>query len=200
MAVADILVGPVNIWYSAVGTALPSINTIAVGASWGAGWTNPGLTLTPLSVSYDADQLELEVQQYASPVNIMRNKEKLTLETTLAEFTAANLKTSLSGTGAITTVAPGASIHGSDTYSFGGDITLPQLQWGFETWALDASNNKLPKRVFVYKGVAQLGGKLEFSKASALGVPLKISALVDTSKAAGAQLMQFQIVTAWKTS
>lgn len=200
MAVSDILVGPINLWYSPVGTALPSINTVAVGASFGANWVNPGTTLAPLSVNYEADQLELEVEQYASPVNVARNKEKLSLETTLAEFTALNLKTALSGTGAITTVAAGASVHASDTYSFGGDITLPQLQWGFETWALDASNNKLPKRVFIFKAIATLGGKLEFSKKSALGIPLKLTALVDTGKAAGAQLMQVQIVTGWKTS
>lgn len=200
MPVADILVGPVNVWYSAVGTALPSINTVAVGASWGAGWTNPGLTLTPLALNYESDQSKMEVEQYPSPINISRTAESMLLETTLAEFTAANLKTALAGTGAITTVAAGASVHASDTYSFGGDITLPQLQWGFETWALDASNNKLPKRWFIYKAVATLGGKVEFSKKNTLGIPLKLMALCDTSKAAGAQLCQVQIVTGWKTS
>ena len=200
MAVADILVGPINLWYSPVGTALPSINTVAVGAAFGAGWVSPGTTLVPLSMSYEAEELDVEVEQYPSPITRARTKETLVLETQLAEYTALNLKTAFAGTGAITTVAAGASVHASDSYSFGGDILLPQLQWGFETWVLDASSNKLPKRVFIYKATALLGGKLEFSKKSALGVPLKINALVDTGKAAGAQLMIFQIATGWKTS
>ncbi|MBK8772652.1 MAG: hypothetical protein IPM06_19805 [Rhizobiales bacterium] len=200
MAVADILVGPINIWYSPVGTALPSINTIAVGASFGAGWVSAGMTLAPLSLSYEADEFELEVEQYPSPVSRARTKEKALIETQLAEFTAANLLLALASTQTVTAVAAGASVHASDTLKFGGDILLPMLQWGFETWALDASSNKLPKRVFIYKATASIGGKLEFSKKAALGIPLKISALVDTAKTAGQQLMEFQIVTGWKTS
>ena len=97
-------------------------------------------------------------------------------------------------------VAAGASQHGFDTLRFGGDTLLPEYQVGFEAVRLDASANRLVTRFFLYRVTLTMGGKLEFSKKSAAGIPLKIMALADTTRTAGQQIGEFQNVTAWRTS
>ena len=45
-----------------------------------------------------------------------------------------------------------------------------------------------------------LSGALEFSKKAAVGIPLKIMALGDTTKSASQIVGELHNVTAWKTS
>lgn len=200
MAVTDILQSPIKLWVSAVGTALPNINTIAVGASWGAGWTDCGMTLNALSMKKSDDVADIDVEQYTFPVKEVRTKETIQLETSLAELTAANLKLALGTANTIATVAAGASVHASDSLDFGGESQLPQYQFGFEGYVFDASNNKMPKRFFFYVCVPGIGGSLEFTKKAAAGIPLRINCLGDTTKTSGAQIGKAQLVTGWKTS
>lgn len=200
MAVADILVSPVNIYYAPYGTAVPDETSVEFNAAWGGAWVNLGYTTAPLSMAWDAEVFELEVEQLTNPVKGMKTKETLSFETTLAELTAANLKLALGSTSTITTVAAGAGQKGYSEFAFGGEVNLPVYAFGFEGFTLDASNNKLPKRIFVYRASFSLGGALEFSKKAAAGVPLKITSWADTTKSAGAQLATFQSVTAVATS
>jgi hypothetical protein len=200
MGVSDILVSPARILYSPLGTALPDETTVAAGDSWGASWTDLGYTLTPVALNYSMDTFELEVEQITNPIKTTRTKETVEIETTLAELTAANLKLAFGTSTAITTTAAGASQHGFDLLKAGGEVVIPEYQWGFEGFTLDSSNRKLVKRIFLYRAVATLGGKVEFSKKAATGIPIKVMALADTAKAQGAQLLEVQLVTAWKTS
>lgn len=196
----NILVSPAQVYVSATGTALPDETTVAAGATWGAGWTDLGYTLTPLAMGVDVETFELEVEQSPNPVAVLQTKQTATFEVTLAELTAANLKYALSSRSTITTVAAGANQHGFDTLKVGGDIQIPYYQIGFEGVQLDASGNKLVKRLFIYKAVLTMGGKLEFSKKAPAGIPLQVMAVADTAKTAGEQLFEIQFVTAWKTS
>lgn len=200
MAVADILVSPAKIWYSPLATALPDETTVAAGASWGASWTDLGYTTSPVALSYSMDTFDLEVEQLANPIKSVRTKEDLMIETTLAELTAANLKLALGSSQTITTTVAGASQHGFDELKAGGEVLLPEYQWGFEGYTLDTSNRQLVKRIFVYRGVCTLNGKLEFSKKAAAGIPIRIKALADTTKTSGQQMIAVHFVTAWKTS
>jgi hypothetical protein len=200
MAVADILVSPVNLYQSAVATALPDETTVAFGAAWGAGWTSLGYTTAPLALKYDTSLFELEVEQVTSPIKGQKTKETMSFETTLAELTAANLKLAIGSTSTITTTAAGASQHGFEEVNMGGEAILPEYQFGFEGYTLDASNRQLPIRIFIYRATFSLGGSLEFSKKSAAGIPIKITAWADTSKTIGQQVFKLQRVTAWKTS
>lgn len=197
---ANILVSPADIWISATGVALPDETSIAAGAAWGSGWTNLGYTLTPLMMGITIDTFDLEVEQIANPLRSVKTKETITLEVTLAELTAANMKYALAASTAVVTVAAGASQHGFDTLKAGGDVLLPEYQVGFEAVVLDASGNKLIKRVFVYRSTLVLGGNMEFSKKAAAGIPLKVIAYADTTKTAGQQVIEMQFVTGWKTS
>jgi hypothetical protein len=200
MAVSDILISPVNIWRSATAVALPDETTIAYGASWGAGWTNVGYTVAPLSMKYETSIFELEVEQITSPVKGQKTKELLTFETQLGELTAANLILAVGSTSTITTTAAGANQHAFEDVALGGEAFLPEYQFGFEGFTLDASNRQLPCRLFVYRATFSTSGNLEFSKKAAAAIPLKITAWADTSKTIGQQLMRLQRVTGWKTS
>jgi hypothetical protein len=200
MAVADILVSPVNIYYAPYGATIPDETTIDFDEAWGGTWVNLGYTVAPLTMQWDEEVFELEVEQLTNPVKGMKTKEGLVFETTLAELTAANLRLALGSTSTISTTAAGAGQKGYSQFAFGGEVNLPVYAFGFEGFTLDANNNKLPKRIFVYRASFSLGGSLEFSKRAAAGIPLKIRAWADTTQAVGAQLAIFQSVTAIATS
>lgn len=198
MAVSDIIISPATVYQAPPGTALPSADTVQYGTVWGGSWVPVGYTLTPVSLSYEQDLFELEVEQITLPVKRLRQSEKATIETSLAEMTAANL--ALPTDGVVTTVAAGVSIRGKSTVEIGGNIAVTEKAWGFEGLLAVQGAIQLPVRVFFYKATAELNGKLEFSKKAAAGIPLTVRALADTSKAVGKQLMIVQLVTAKATN
>lgn len=199
-SVLNLMAAPASIWISAKAVALPDETSIAAGASWGVGWTDLGYTMTPLAVGIARETFDMEVEQIPNIVKQIVTKDTVDLEVTLAEITAANLRYAMGASSAVATVAAGASQHGFETLKFGGDVLLPEYQVGFEAVRLDASGNKLITRFFLYRVTLTMGGKLEFSKKAAAGIPLKVTAMADTTKTAGEQIGEFQNVTAWKTS
>lgn len=197
MAVTDILVTPARVWKSPVATALPDETSVAFGAAWSS-WTDCGYTLGPVTMKYDRALFELEVEQLLSPVIRRVTKEDIILEMTLAELTAANLALGIGGT--VTTTAAGASQSGFEELNAGGDIVLPELQFGLEGFYLTTAGVKLPLRIFIYKANSIMNGALSFAKAAGAGIPLQVKGLPDTGKALGSQLVKFQRVTAVATS
>ncbi len=200
LSTSDIMIAPANIWDSALGTALPDETTVAYGAAWPAGWTSVGYTLTPLAMAYETEDFELEVEQLPNVVKRQKVKENLTLECTLAELTAINLKLAMGSSQTVGTTAAAASQHAYEEISMGGEIYLPEYQIGFEGYLLDSSNHQLPVRLFLWRANIVLNGNLEFAKAAAAGIPVQIKALAYTTQPAGQQLLRFQRVTGWKTS
>lgn len=200
MPASNIMIAPANIWYAPLATALPDETSVAYGAAWPAGWVSLGYTLNPVEMSIEIESFELEVEQVANPVLRQKTKETISVETTLAELTAAYLKLGMGSSQSIVTVAAGASQHAFETLKMGGEVFMPEYMLGFEGFTLDASNRQLPIRMFLYRANFSLNGKLAFAKKSAAGIPLKVDALADTSKTAGQQVVEFQRVTAWKTS
>ena len=198
MAVTDILISPAVLWYAPVGEALPDETTVEYGDAWGGNWLSVGYTLQPLSINYNQDIFELEVEQVSTPVKRTITKESVAFETVLAEFTGANLELIFGGT--LTTTAAGASQRGYQQLESGGRVDIDEYAWGFEGLYKDSSNNQFPVRVFIYRGAATLNGQLTFAKAAGVGIPISIAAQADTSKAVGKQLMVIHKVTAEATS
>lgn len=194
MAVADILLSPAKIYYAAVGTALPNPNSIGYGTAWGGGWSDLGYTLTPISVGYSQEIFKLEVEQVTLPVKGLVTMEEVTVETTLAEITAANMLLAFGG--AVTTTAAGTAQVALEELKSGGSSSITYYAWGLEGLYVDSSNNQLPVRMLIYRGSAVLNGSLNFSKREAVGIPLQITAWADTTKTAGQQLWTFQKTTA----
>ncbi len=194
MAVADILLSPAKIYYAAVGTALPNPNSIGYGTAWGGSWSDLGYTLTPISVGYSQEIFKLEVEQVTLPVKGLITMEEVTIETTLAEITAANMLLAFGG--AVTTTAAGTAQVALEELKSGGSSSITYYAWGLEGLYVDSSNNQLPVRMLIYRGSAVLNGSLNFSKREAVGIPLQITAWADTTKTAGQQLWTFQKTTA----
>lgn len=197
MAVSDILHGPVAVWHAPVGETPPA-DSVAAGAVWGGNWAKFGFTKTPLSANYEFDELEIEVQEALTAIDRRKTRENFTLETTLAEMTAANLGLGSSGT--VTTTAAGASQVGKEELEVGGDDALDQYAWGFEGTYIDDDGDEFPLRLFIWKGTAKTNGTLEFGREDYPGIPLQVKALADTSKDKGKQLYKFQRVTGAATS
>lgn len=194
MAVADILLSPAKIYYAAVGTSLPNPNSIGYGTAWGGSWADLGYTLTPISVGYSQEIFKLEVEQVTLPVKGLITMEEVTVETTLAEITAANMLLAFGG--AVTTTAAGTAQVALEELKSGGSSSITYYAWGLEGLYVDSSNNQLPVRMLIYRGSAVLNGSLNFSKREAVGIPLQITAWADTTKTAGQQLWTFQKTTA----
>lgn len=194
MAVADILLSPAKIYYAAVGTALPNPNSIGYGTAWSGGWSDLGYTLTPITVGYSQEIFKLEVEQVTLPVKGLITMQEVTIETSLAEITAANMALAFGGT--VTTTAAGTAQVALEELKSGGSSSITYYAWGLEGLYVDSSNNQLPVRVLIYRGSATLNGNLNFSKREAMGIPLQITAWADTTKTAGQQLWTFQKTTA----
>ena len=194
MAVADILLSPARIFKAPIGEALPNPNSVAYGGTWGGNWVDIGYTLTPITVGYSQDLFKLEVEQITLPVKGLVTMEEVTIETTLAEITAANL--TLAFGGSVATTAAGTGQVALEQLTSGGSSSISYYAWGLEGLYIDSSNNQLPVRILIYRGSATLNGSLTFSKKAAVGIPLTINAWADTTKAVGAQLWAFQKTTA----
>jgi hypothetical protein len=193
MAVADIIVSPVTIYYSLPGTTQPA-DTVGYGGAWPAGWTALGYTRVPLSVDYTREPVMVEIQESLSEIIRGYGKESMIFETTLAEMTLANLSLAWGGTYSVTSAAAGQP---AKEELVGGDDVFPlERQWGFEGLFVSAAGNSHPVRLFVYLGVAEFGGKLEFGHKDAVGLPLRLTTNPDMSKSLGQRLFKWQKVTA----
>jgi len=197
MAVADIIVSPCLIYYSTPGTTLPA-DTVAAGGAWPAGWTALGYTETPLSVELKRDKVEVDIQESLTPIKKAVQKEELTVETTLSELLGSELNLAWGGTYSPT--AAGAGQPAKEEI-IGGDVTtLTERQWGFEGKYVSAAGTTHPIRFYIWKGICELGCKLEFGKSKDVGIALRIEANPDMTKAVGQRVWKLVRITAPATS
>ncbi|MEI8306090.1 MAG: hypothetical protein WCF99_03385 [Chloroflexales bacterium] len=189
---SDIIVTGARVFLAPIGSTLP-LPTLAVGAAWPTGWVDVGFTLSPTKLTYKFDMLEIFVEQSFSPVRRRRTKEEVTIETELAEHTAGNLAITMAGTA--TTTAATSTVVGYEEFEVGGDPNLPLHMVGIEGGYNDESDNFFPVRLFLYKATVTDGGTLEYGKDKPAGIPIKLAALPDLTKAVGGQLLKLQRVT-----
>ena len=190
MAVSDIMAAPARLFRAAVGASIPDPNTVPFGGDWGVGWTEIGDSLTPITLMRDIEFYDIEVEQSIVSLGRRATKEKVVLETTLAESNAATLGMAFASTA--TSVSAGASQKGYTEINTGGSTAVAEWQFGIEGLIVDKFGESTPFRVFIHEATATLGGNLEFSKKGATGVPLRIESIDDPSKAAGAKLIKIQ--------
>ena len=205
--VANIIKSGAVLWFAPVGTADPDETGVTSGSAWGidtgsAGWQRVGYTKAPLTFAYEDEQIDIETEEELAPVKRLRTKENITLETALAELSAATLQLALGNQGSITTTPSGSSQRAYEETTLGGVAEIMEMKWGFEGIYLDDSGNDFPIRFFIHKGTAKLNGALEFSQKSGeyVGIPIQIKALADSTQSAGNKLCKFQRVTAEHSS
>lgn len=198
--VTNIIVGGATLWYAPVGEAIPDETSVAFGGSWGGNWAKLGFTKAPLTLAYEREEADIEVEEALTAIKRVATKEDLTVETVLAELTSDYL--GLATSVAAATTAAGAGQTGFDEIKVGGNIAIDEYAWGFEAEYITAAGVSHPVRLFIHKGTAMLNGQLEFSNRSGdyPGIPLQIKALVDSAKTKGEQLFHWQRVTAAATS
>lgn len=172
MAAADVLITPVWVWTSPVGT--PRVyEDVAYGANW-PGWKRLGYTDKPLTTNLEREVQKKMVEQAMAKIGSKVTSETLTIETSLAEFTLANLSLLWPGRLTITPAAVGQP--GTERLTGGGYVCLSTLQWGFEgLYQNEDCSVNLPLRFFC-EGEAEMGGELEFGKATQTGLPLRVEA------------------------
>ena len=196
MAVSDIIITPCKIYYAAVGATAPA-DTVAAGGAWPSSWTALGYTGTPLSVEIKRDPAVADIQESLTPIQRGFKKESLIAETTLAEFLTSQVALILSGTYSQT--AAGAGQPAKDEL-VGGDVTsATERCWGFEGSYISAAGVTHPIRFYIWRGVAEMGCKLEFGKSENTGTTLRVVANPDMGKAAGQRLFKLVKITAAAT-
>lgn len=189
--VSDIIISPAKVYYGPVGETPPA-DSVAADTAWGGNWVYCGFTKTPLSMKYEYDEYEIEVEQSFVPVDRIKQSETLTLETVLAELSLTNLSLATGGT--VTPTAAGVGQVGKEELVVGGVSTLTKRAWGFEGKYVDEDGMTFPIRLFIWKGTGSMGGALEFGKKDYAGISLSIKGLADRSKALGQQLFKMQKV------
>jgi hypothetical protein len=182
------------LWYAPVGEAVPDETSIDAGDAWGGNWARLGATKEPVTVLYEDEEAEVNVEEYLPPVQRFRISESLTLETVLAELDADYLALMTEGTVSKTAAAGGQK--GFEQLPIGNTAFRTDYAWGIEGVFEDSSGNDHPVRIFLYRGTARLAGELSFSKRDDdyTGVPIEIKALTDSGTPG--QLLIFQRVTA----
>lgn len=190
-AICDIFSTPARILKAPVGTSAPA-DSVAAGGGWPAGWVEMGYTAAPLSVSYEFEEDERFIEQSLAPVDRVRTKEALTLETTLAELDLVQV--GIAWAGLVTPTAAGVGQVGKEELDIGDDPVLPKYAWGFEGSYIDEDGATFPIRLFVWKATASAGGKLDFGKEKPGQTTLKVKALADMTKSAKYRLFKMQRV------
>ena len=198
MSTADIIIGPARIFYAPIGEALPDETTIEYGEAWGGNWEEIALTKTPFTMNRDLSTVDVMVEQSTLPVKRVATEEKVAFETTLAELTADYLQLAMEGT--VTDTAAGAAQVGMEELEAGGQAILTERTWAVEGLYTTTAGVNFPIRIQIYRATAVLNGELTFGKADSAGIPLRIDALGDLSKAVGKQLFKVQKVLAAATS
>jgi hypothetical protein len=194
MAIEDIILSPATKIYKApVGEALPA-DTVAYDAAWGGNWTALGYTTTPLALRYETETYEAFVEQVTAAVKEILTKESVIAETTFAELTSEIMALAFNGTASATPA--GAGQPAKTELVAGGASALNTYAFGFEGFYQSSAGTKFPLRIFVYKANAVLNGQMELSKNKEMGIPLQIKGKIDTSKAAGQQLIKVVKITA----
>lgn len=195
----DVLLSAANILYAPLATALPDETTVLWNDfdAW-TGWEHLGYTASPTTVNYTYQVFSLGVEQSTSPILQRKTDEQATIDMALSQFSAENLALILDGT--VTTTAPGASQKGFDKIVTGGSPNLLEYMLALEGYRPSANGVAQPVRIFFYRATIRQNGAITFNKVGGTNLPVQATALLDSTKPVGSQLMEVHIVTAPATA
>ena len=183
-SVFQILKSNAVLWMSAtLGGAAPDVDTVLAGDAWGGTWVRMGATQAPLTMLYEDERAEINVEENLAPVFRYKTSESMVLETVLAEFDVDYLALATEGTVSVDAGA-GATIA-YDELPVGNRSLLTMYQFGFEGIQPQSDGALWPVRVIVFRANIKIGGELTFSKREDdyTGVPITIEALAPTDLA-----------------
>jgi hypothetical protein len=179
-------------WHASVTTPL---DTVAYGTAWGTpagqtgAWAAVGYTDGGVNVALTVDRGEIRVDQELEPILRPATGRTTTFETTLAQFTAANLKNA-AGQGTITTVAATTAARGHDDLDVSSTITDTYIAAGLD---FQHPGDNEAFRVFVWKCLPQGGVSASFNPDDKATIPFALNAFPDTSTSP-ARIIKFRDV------
>lgn len=182
-------------WNSTVTT--PDDDSVDYGDAWGTpsgqtgAWSAVGYTDGGVNVAMTVDRGEIRVDQELEPILRPATGRTTTFETTLAEFTAANLKNA-AGQGAITTVAAGSGTRGHDDLDVSSTIADTYIAAGLDF--LHPGDSEA-FRVFMWKCLPQGGVQATFNPEDKAVIPFALNAFPDTSTTP-ARILKFRDIIA----
>jgi len=195
--VTNILKSGAITWLAPEGEAFPDETTVAAGADWGGNWERIGFTKEPLTLAYEDEEHNIEVEEFLAAVGRNTIGEKAMMETVLSELIGDYLKYALEG--ALTTTAAGASQKGFQELLVGNDSRRTVYAIGFEAIKYNSTGVALPQRYGFWRCTLRLNGELKFSRRDDdhTGIPLQAKALANTTTG---RLIWTNLVTAPATS
>lgn len=195
-----VLLTAANILYAPKGTTLPDETTVAYNTitGWPDGWIHVGYTATPARINYTFDVFEVPTEQSTAPLIQRKTNERAVVSVELQQFDGANLALVLGGSKA--DVAAGASQKGWTNVKAGGATTISEYLFALEGLRPDASGNNQPVRIFFHRATIRANGDIQLAKAAGTSIPAQITALLDSGKTVGEQLVEIHIITAAATS
>ncbi len=193
----SVLVAEAAILYAPTGTSLPDETSVAWNTfgSW-TGWTMLGYTTQPTTLTYNYDLFQVDVQQSLAPIKQRKTNESVVIGSALAQFEGALLALVLGGSNSDT--AAGVGQKAFSRVVAGGDPAMTERMFAIEGWR-EVSGVKQPVRVFIYRGTISANGDIPFDKNAVTAIPITITGLGDSTKSAGQNLLEIQIVTAAAT-
>ena len=181
-------------WNSTVTTPA---DTVDYGTDWATpsgqtgAWSAVGYTDGGVNVSLTVDRGEIRVDQELEPILRPATGRTTSFSTTLAEFTAANLKNA-AGQGAITTVAAASGTRGHDDLDVSSTIADNYIAAGLDF--LHPGDNE-GFRVFAWKCLPQGGVSAQFNPADKATIPFALNVFPDTSTTP-ARILKFRDIIA----
>jgi hypothetical protein len=199
--VANVIKSGARLYVAPTGESNPDETSVAYGAAWGGNWARVGYTKAPLVMAYTSEEFDVEVEEELGPIKRRRVRETMTLETVLAELTAAYLQIAASDQDSVSETPAGGAQKAYEETGLGGEAILTEKKWGFEGLFITSGGDEEPIRLFVHIGTAMVNGNLEFSQKTTdyTGIPIQIKALADTSQSEGQKFCLFQRVTSETT-
>jgi hypothetical protein len=166
----QVLVGVGALYRAPVGSTVPN-HFAAPPSPWvHVGYTDGGVTL-----EYDTEQQDIEVDQELDPIDTIVTRRNATLATTLAQMNAENLQLAYGG-GTITPVDPDSIPASGDEYD---QFTPPEVGEDDKVMLLldGVDEEDRPVRLIIREAKREGGSTINFRKAEKASVSVTFRAL-----------------------
>lgn len=185
--VANIVVGPGELFLAAVGTTPPNEDDNIL--NW-AGWTNVGFTDGGIELEYTPEVADHFVDQELGPVKSTLTSEQFIVRAPLAESTLQNLNKAISAS-KLTTVAPASGVTGKDILVVGsGPITEFALGFEADSPEAQADGTQGWRLLIVWRVLSVSAIGKAYRKGEKTMIPAEFRAQVESSKPKGERLFR----------
>jgi hypothetical protein len=169
--IANITVGPSDLYIAPSGTALPTLTGAAADF---AAFSEIGFTVDGIEFDYTPTWKDILVDELMGPAKKILTAHKLVVSAKLAEATLANLLSAI----------PGATFNGTDTLTIGSISAAPEMLLGW----LGPSINNTTREALITRVVSIGAVKAHYQRKDMVEYQVQFEALADPTQAATADL------------